>query len=958
MFVHLNVKSDHSILQGVAKSKDYLKAAKKLGYKSLGIANYETLAGSIQFYKEALSIGIKPILGVEVAFSFGSFLFYAKGKEGLFSLSKLISQNRRELNDILSLDNVVVISSFTKSVIDNAEAKDITATLQNKFGNDFYIEINNNSPNDIIKINKCEEFAKEHSINLVATGNVHYIEKEDKYIQNFIRSLGGADQHQFKEDEDLYLKSVEEIKNSFLEYNEAVAASISISEKCNLDLENRGFIFPQFKDENIKLKNLANISLQNRYKENSLANERTEKELEVVCGRGFASYFLLVKDMVDYAKSKNIAIGLGRGSAAGSILAYLLGITEVDPLKYDLMFERFLNIKRSKFPDIDIDIEHERVGEVVYYLKDKYGAVKISTFNRITFKSIVKEVEKFFEVDLSNIKSKLQFTSLKEILSSSEINCRLQKDQSFKRAITALVKLEGNVRSKSIHPAGLIFTDVKFHLPIVDGEVVQYDMDELDYLGFQKIDILSLKHLTIISESLKKISMSRGKKLELSEISLKDKKTYDALHKGKTKYVFQMESTNATNILKKLKPNSIEDLAFALAFNRPGPLKAYGQMDYANIKDEILIYQEQIMKLLSDYVNFDFEDGELFVRAISKKSKSLMDEMKLKFMDRAEELGKDLREAEDIYSKISLFASYSFNKSHAISYALMSYYSSFLKFNYTTEFLASIVDYDSSQIGSLQPYINFIPPDINLSHYNSRIFGNKILLGLRSLKNISEEKIKEIINNRKKNGLYLNIGDLKKRVNILPVSLEFFIYGGIFNSVYGKRDQQYINFMEENSYNPFKKEPIKFLTLNEERAREEKALGFIASSYPSKTSEGVIRLIDNGSMVLAMKDKIVEMQAMEGVQNGDIIEVSRIKYQGSYYPAEVEPSNLILYGVEVDESTIRLELEKTLKENKGESKFILLDKEKRQIVCHKVNISLNLLHKLKKHHLKLEISAQ
>ncbi len=863
-FTHLNVKSDYSILEGIGKAEGYLDKCLELKMNALGIANYGTMFGTLKFYLAAKKRAIKPIIGVEIKSDLGSFLIYAKNFEGYKNLIRLVSLKEIKKDDLLKLENVILISCFNKSffnIFPSDYSKEIAKILKEKFNEDFYFEICNNKSEDEMNIQKVKHFAFFYNIQLVATANSHYIEKEDSEIKYLISSIKGKSYSK----EDLHFKTTLEMYQLFKDYKRALENSNIVAEKCNVEIAKEDFIFPKLKNSEEILKKIIKEEAFKKYTLNRDVIQRVTKELNIIIDKKFQDYFLVVKDIIDYAKSKNILIGPGRGSAASSIISYILGITEVDPLKYNLLFERFLNLKRVKKPDIDIDICHERRDELIEYAKNKYNAYQIITFGKMTPKLLLIEFSRVYKVNLHEYIDE----NLKIIKNSPIVE----------KVLKYIKKLEGNIWNQSIHASGVVLCDnILNYSPLLDV-ITQYDMDELEYLGLLKIDLLGLKTLSLLHKTIKKIKDSKDKDIILKDIPLNDNSSYKLLKDGKTKYIFQLESNTAKKILQKVDLENIENLSMVLALNRPGPLQSDMLESFLNKNAKnFFIYQEQIMEFVSSFTGCSLEDSEILIRIISKKEKNLLLEYEKKFKEDALRNGKNEEEIKEAFNEISKFASYSFNKAHSISYSLLSYYCVYFKANYLEEFLASNIDLDSSQIQILKDYVIIKNPNINLSNFDSKVIDKKIILGLSSIRHFSEEILNQIIKEREKS-LYKSLEDfIQRNKNISKNHLRILIFAGAFDTFDGSRFDKLEIIEKTNQLNLFANENRRFLTIAQEKQEEINSLGVYLSLYPKYDKNekiGIVRELERNRAAISLENEIIGISFNIDLKVNDIVKIEK-----------------------------------------------------------------------------------
>ena len=703
-FTHLHLHTEYSLLDGVGKIDDYLKRAKELGMKSIAITDHGNMFGAIEMYKKAIKNGIKPIIGIEAYIS----EFEKEKKEGRNFHLILLAKNEKGYKNLMKISSEAYINGFyykpridkeylknhnegiiclsacmqgeiSRRILDREPEENIEKAVTsyiNIYGKDnFYIEIQGNGIEGQKELNKqLAALAKKNNIKLVATNDTHYVQKGDHTLQDIMICIQtGAkisDEKRMRiETEELYLKSREEMIESLgEEYIEAVDNTAEISSKCNLNIDFGTFKFPYYElptcAKNIEdlLRRLVYLGLENRYPSGLTEKilERAEYELSVINKMGYAEYFVVVWDFITYAKQKRIPVGPGRGSAAGSLVSYALKITDLDPIKYNLIFERFLNPERISMPDIDIDICQERRQELIDYVTEKYGMDKVAqivTFGTLKARAAIRDVGRVLDIPLSKIDKAAKLipfnysidTALKNI---PELNKLYTTDKDIKNVIDISSRIENKVRHTSIHAAGIVITKDPLNetVPLYcDKDNVistQYQMKELEDLGLLKMDFLGLRNLTNIQRAVDYIEADTGKKIILHDIPLNVKEVYDMLSKGDSLGVFQLESNGIRRILTKLKPERFEDIIALLALYRPGPLGS-GMVDnfinckngreeikypHESLKDilqetyGVILYQEQVMKIANIMADYSLGEADLLRRAMGKKKAEIMDE--------------------------------------------------------------------------------------------------------------------------------------------------------------------------------------------------------------------------------------------------------------------------------------------------------------------------------------------
>jgi len=880
-FVHLHVHTEYSLLDGACRIKDLVSQAKKHKMPALAITDHGVMYGAIQFYKEAIRQGVKPIIGCEMYVAQQSrfdrslqrketphhLILLVKNNEGYKNLIKLVTLSYLEGfyykprvdKEILRKhsDGLIALSACLKGEIsqcilrnDIKGAKEVALDFLDIFGEDnFYLELQKNGiPEQEIVNENIIQISQELSIPLVATNDIHYINKEDARAHEILLCIQTAtnlsDPKRLKFATDaFYFNSPEEMNKNFSKVPQALENTLRIAERCNLEIDFRHAQLPEFKvppEHNINtyLKELCYKGLNERYSEiTKTLEERLEYELSVIKKMEFEPYFLIVWDFVRYAKENGIIVGPGRGSAAGSLVAYCLNITNVDPMTYGLLFERFLNPERISMPDFDIDFCYERREEVIEYVSKKYGNDKVAqiiTFGTMAARAAVRDVGRALGIPYARVDTiakmipwEPNITIEKALKMESQLKELMKNDKDIKKLIETALSLEGLARHASTHAAGIVLSRMPLtdYIPLqktAEGEIcTQYAMAELEELGLLKMDFLGLRTLTVISNTLKIIKHTREEQVDINKIPLDNRKVYKMLSKGNCAGVFQLESEGMRDLVKKLKPENIEDITALLALYRPGPLGSGMIEDFINRKKGIveikylhpslesilketygvIVYQEQVMKIASELAGFTLGQADILRKAMGKKQKGVMEKQRELFIKGSQKNNIKKNIAAEIFYLIAYFAGYGFNKSHSVSYAFISYQTAYLKTYYTVEYMASLLTSIMGNNDKVALYIKesrnmnieILPPDINQSLVNFTVVeGKAIRFGLAAVKNVGEKAIKAIIEERKRNSNFISFLDFCQRVDLRTVNkrvIESLIKCGAFDSIGAKRSQ-------------------------------------------------------------------------------------------------------------------------------------------------------------------------
>jgi DNA polymerase-3 subunit alpha len=882
-FVHLHTHSDYSLLDGAASIKDLIERTKSLNIKHLALTDHGNMFGSIQFYKECKKNKINPIIGSEFYIAPDSRLskgtgesktkFYhlvllATSEKGYRNLIKLSSASyvegfyykpriddellKRHAKDLIAL--TACLAGEIPSLIlagreDEAEKK--AGYYADLFGKErFYLELQDHGISEQKKVNRALiELSRKTGIPVVATNDVHYVGKNDAKAQDVLicigtnKKLAESDRLKFESPE-FYYKSPQEMEELFGSYPSAMTNTLKIAEMCNITIPLPGPKLPDYHiPEGYTLKSyfyeLAYQGLKERYRDlTPRIKERFDYEVSIIDSMNFIGYFLIVWDFIRFAREHDIPVGPGRGSGAGSIIAYALKITDIDPLKYGLLFERFLNPDRVSMPDFDIDFCYERRGEVIDYVTKKYGKERVGqiiTFGTLKPKAVIRDVARVldFPYDEADRIAKLvpggPKITLEKALSLEQQLSELKKSgEKYEDLLEISKKLEGLRRHASTHAAGIVIgmSDLTDYVPLYrdpkTGSIsTQYTMEYLEECGLVKMDFLGLKTLTLIEHTLSLLK-KREISLDRSSIPDDDPQTFALLGEGKSTCIFQFESQGMQNILKKAKPSKIEDLIALNALYRPGPMEhidqyiesrfnpdkiSYPLPELKPILEEtygVIVYQEQVMEIARKVAGFSLGQADILRRAMGKKKEKVMEEMWEKFCTGALAKGYSKKVAENIFKLLIPFAGYGFNKSHAAAYSVLAYQTAYLKANYPAEFMAANLTNEIANPDKLAEYIHetremgieILRPDINLSEKTFTVLGGKIIYGLIGVKNVGTAAVDIILKERSTNGDFTDIVDFLERVDLKVVNrkvIETLIHCGLFDNLGENRATLFAN---------------------------------------------------------------------------------------------------------------------------------------------------------------------
>ncbi len=879
-FVHLHMHTEYSLLDGANRIKDLPTRVKELGMNSIAITDHGVMYGVIDFYKACKKEGIKPIIGCEVYVAprsriqkepgidnhYNHLILLAKNNQGYKNLSKLVSlgfvegyyYKPRIDKEILEKyhEGLICLSACLAGEVNQAllngqmeKAEEVALWHKKVFGEDYYIEIQNNGIREQVLANqKLIQLARKLDIPIVATNDAHYLKKEDAYNHEVLlciqtgKRMSDEDRMRF-DTEELYVKSPEEMSEYFKAFPDAIENTVKIAEKCNVEFEFGHTILPnydvppEYPTHYDYLKKLCDEGLIKRYG-TELSEEvknRAEYELSIIKKMGYVDYYLIVWDFIHYAKTHGIPVGPGRGSGAGSILAYAIEITDIDPIKYGLLFERFLNPERISMPDFDVDFSDERRQEVIDYVAEKYGHDHVSqiiTFGTMAAKMVIRDVSRVLDypyADADNlakmIPNELHITIAKALEQNRELKEKYENDEQVRKILDIAMALEGMPRQASTHACGVVITkdpvDTYVPLYVRDGQInTQYIMTTLEELGLLKMDFLGLRNLTVIQNTIDMVKQNYGIDVEFDK-DMSDPKVYKLWQDGSSLGIFQFESQGMTNFMKELKPDCLEDLIAGVSLYRPGPMDQIpryirgkqnpGHNEYThpslepilNVTYGCMVYQEQVMQIVRDLAGYSLGRADLVRRAMGKKKLDVMAKEREVFIHgQLDENGNievpgcvrngiDEKSANKIFDEMAEFAKYAFNKSHAACYAVVAYRTAYLKAYYPAELMAATLNSYLGNLDKVPQYIDeckrlgieILRPEINSSEENFTVENGRIRFGLGSIKNVGIIPVENIVRERKENGKYKSFTDFCERIANEQVNkkcIESLIKAGVF----------------------------------------------------------------------------------------------------------------------------------------------------------------------------------
>ena len=882
-FVHLHVHSEFSLLDGAIRIKELPKRVKELGMSAVAITDHGVMFGAIDFYKACKAEGVKPIIGCEVYVAprtrfdkepnidnkYNHLILLAKNNEGYKNLSKLVSigftegfyykpridlETLEKYHEGLICCSACMAGSLASAILEGKqeEAEQIAIWHKNLFGEDYYLEIQANTLKKQALVNqKLVEMSRKLDIPLVITNDSHYLTKEDFDSHEVLlcvqtgKKMTDVDRMSF-EVNDFYLKSPEEIAEFFPNLTEAMDNTVKIAEKCNVDFEFGHTILPnydvppEYATHFDFFKELCDEGIRKRYGQNPSKEilDRAEYEIGVIQKMGYVDYFLIVWDFIHFAKTHNIPVGPGRGSGAGSIVAYAIEITDIDPMKYNLLFERFLNPERISMPDFDVDFSDAKRDKVLAYVSDKYGADHVSqiiTFGTMSARMVIRDVGRVLDLPYAEadklakmIPNELHITIAKAMEQNRELKELYENDEKIKHLLDIAMSLEGLPRQASTHACGVVITKdpVVSYVPLyVRDETIstQYIMTTLEELGLLKMDFLGLRTLTVIDDTIEYVKKNRGVDVEFDK-DMNDPKVYKLWAEGKTLGIFQFESQGMTNFMKELKPDGLEDIIAGVSLYRPGPMDQIPRYIRNKLHpDDIqythpalepilhvtygcMVYQEQVMQIVRQLAGYSLGRADLVRRAMGKKKLDVMAKERENFIHgQVDEQGNvvipgcvrngiDEESANRIFDEMAEFAKYAFNKSHAAAYAVVSYRTAYLKAYYPEEFMAATLNSFLGNLDKVPEYIDeckrmniqVLKPDINKSETKFTVSKGEIRFGLGSIKNVGEKAVDLVCEERAKNGEFTSIADFCERMSGEAVNkkcIESLIKAGAFDEL-------------------------------------------------------------------------------------------------------------------------------------------------------------------------------
>jgi len=879
-FVHLHLHTEYSLLDGASRPDALAKRVAALGMPACAITDHGNMFGAVEFYNAMKGVGVKPIIGCEMYVAYGShrdktsvedqqadagsnnhLIVLAANDTGYKNLVKLVSAGYTEGfyykpridKELLRAhsEGLIVLSSCLKGEVSQAlaggnyqKAKDAALQYREILGADnFFLEIQDHGIPDQQKIVPLmARLGEEVGLRLVGTNDSHYLEKDDAFAHEVLlcigtgKTLGDEKRMKFYSD-DFYVKGPDEMRRVFSGYPEAVANTMRIAERINVSLDTHGHHLPNFPVpqqydigsyfEHVSREGLKKRLAVPRKREPQVYWDRLEREIDIIKRMGFPGYFLVVWDFIKYAKDHGIPVGPGRGSAAGSLVAYALGITNVDPLEYDLLFERFLNPERISLPDIDLDFCMNRRGEVIDYVRDKYGkenVAQIITFGTMAAKSVVRDVGRVLGQQYGFVDRiakmipggpGVTLTDAKEVPMLADA---IKNDEEVKRIIEIGEKLEGLSRHAGMHAAGVVITPepVTNYVPLYrtnrDEIVTQFDMRVVEKMGLVKMDFLGLRTLTVIDDAVKSAKLVDGKDIDIDAIPLDDPDVFRLFQEGRTKGVFQFESGGMVDLLRKSRPTRFDDLAALNALYRPGALDV-GMVDefvkrkngtskakylvpaMKEILEEtygVIVYQEQVMQIAQQVAGYSLGQADLLRKAMGKKDAAMMAAERVKFVEGASKNGYEKKKANEVFDYIEPFARYGFNKSHSVAYALVAFQTAWLKVHYPRHFMAALMSSEMDRTDAVVKFIGeaksmgieVMPPDVNESNMFFTVVGGNIRFGLGAVKGVGESAIESVLEARRKVGRFKSLLEFCEEVDLRACNkkvLEALIKSGSFD---------------------------------------------------------------------------------------------------------------------------------------------------------------------------------
>ncbi len=893
-FVHLHVHSEYSLLDGAIKLPELFSKVKECGMPAVALTDHGNMFGAIDFYTKAKKAGVKAIIGCEIYYTSGSrhektsnsgeqrayhLVLLCKNLTGYKNLCKLVSKAYMEGFYYRPRADYELLRQFGEGLIastaclggevnnhwlngEDAKAEAAFFKLREIFGNDLYLEIQENGMEEQNKVNrKVVDFARKHGFPLLATNDCHYLNREDSTAHDVLMCIQTGkqldDENRFKMETDtLYVRTPQEMRELFSYAPDACDNSLKIADQCNLSLKwtdangKQIYHLPNFEintgeTQDDYFRRMAKEGLEERFNGPHFRKLKTQEnwekevkqkylerlvgEVEMIVKMGFPGYFLIVADFIQWSKNNGVPVGPGRGSGAGSLVAYALKITNIDPIPYNLLFERFINPERISMPDFDVDFCQNGRSKVIDYVTDKYGHDKVSqiiTFGKLLAKGVIRDVCRVYGMPYAEadvlaklVPDELGITLTQAVEKEPELQRLIETDPKVRRVFDIAYRLETLNRNAGMHAAGIVITSepLEEYCPLSRGNagelICQYDKKYSEMIGLVKFDFLGLKTLTVIDYAQKFIRRDFKADFDIEEIDIDDKSVYDFIGRGETIGVFQLESDGMINLCKRIQPNSLDDVTAINALYRPGPLGSgmvddfieikHGRMemvfpfeDLRNILIDtygIIVYQEQVMNVARIVAGYSLGQADMLRRAMGKKDIAEMDRHKQIFLNGAKERNYDQTIAADLYDKMAKFAEYGFNKSHAVAYAYIAYQTAFLKYYYPAAFFASLLSTELSNMDKVTRYIadaknyevELLPPDVNESIWLFNVVGKNIRFGMGAIKGVGEGPVEALVAEREANGPYQGLVDFCERVSYRTINkrvLEALISSGAFDN--------------------------------------------------------------------------------------------------------------------------------------------------------------------------------
>lgn len=940
-FTHLQVRSGYSLMKSTNKIEKVVQRAKDLGFDKIALTDESVMFGAISFYQTCIRMGVKPILGMIIEITLNDCnercVLLARNNNGYKNLIKISTsiQRDKQIFDPSSLkkyiDGLILVLPYSASFLskrdsyNEEEMREYLNTWKNIVPDQyFYLGIDTGKRDILIKL---KEICLSYQLKATAIGDVRYLLERDYIAYDCLQAMRNSAKWSYKNAVDLgaekyHLLSQEEVNAIFADvWPEIIKESSEIAKKCNVSLSLNETLLPSFpldsgQEATSYLRKLCFQALNRIYPSNQSAIDRLNYELQIIDSMNFNDYFLIVWDFVQYAKKKGIMVGPGRGSAAGSLVSFLLGITNVDPIKYNLLFERFLNPERISMPDIDIDFSDHRRDEVINYVKNKYGSehvAQIITFGTFGTRSLLRELIKVMGIDsqdevylLKQFPTNSDKSIAEGIKSSAELTNYVKQSPKLQVLFKIATRLEGIPRHISTHAAGVVISEQQLveHVPLIssngDISLTQFAMKQLEAIGLLKMDFLGLRNLTLIERIRSSIEQKENKKLDLSNISLDDEKTFALLQKGMTNGVFQLESLGMQRVLKELIPTNFEDVVAVNALFRPGPMDyipvyirrkhgleetTYPHHDLKPILQNtygVLVYQEQIMQIANKMAGFSLGQADILRRAVSKKQREEIEQLRASFITGCKQNGYKQSVAEEIFTWIVRFSNYGFNRSHAVAYSIVSYQLAYLKAHYPSHFFAELLSSVTGNHDKIRLYIkearefniDTLPPSINKSFGRYTVEGHHIRMGLSSIKGVGHQVVKEIIKARKDHA-FRHLFDFCLRVPLNIVNrpvIESLVLVGAFDETLNNRasllatidqaieqgelfrefEDQPSFFQNELEASYLETEPF---TQMKQLAMEKDLIGLYLSSHPIASYRKKLR--SNGYLELSELNKLL-----------------------------------------------------------------------------------------------------